>query len=52
MSVELGSREEAIKFAESTRIFKLAVSLGGVESLIEHVVSMTHLSSICSDQVR
>lgn len=51
MSIELGSRKKAIKFAESTKIFKLAVSLGGAESLIEHVVTMTHNDSVASEQV-
>lgn len=42
MAVELESKELGIKFAEATRVFKLAVSLGGVESLIEHARTMTH----------
>lgn len=37
-------REAAIKVVESTRIFTLAESLGGVESLIEVPAAMTHLS--------
>ena len=37
-------REAAVKVAESTRIFTLAESLGGVESLIEVPAAMTHLS--------
>jgi cystathionine gamma-synthase len=39
-----GGREAAVKVVESTRIFTLAESLGGVESLIEVPASMTHLS--------
>lgn len=39
-----GGREAAIRVAESTRIFTLAESLGGVESLIEVPAAMTHLS--------
>jgi len=39
-----GGREAAIKVAESTKIFTLAESLGGVESLIEVPAAMTHLS--------
>ncbi len=35
----------AVKVAESTRIFALAESLGGVESLIEVPAAMTHLST-------
>jgi len=37
-------REAAIKVVENTRIFTLAESLGGVESLIEVPAAMTHLS--------
>ncbi|NNC83154.1 MAG: cystathionine gamma-synthase [Flavobacteriales bacterium] len=36
--------EQAKKLAESTQIFALAESLGGVESLIGHPASMTHAS--------
>jgi cystathionine beta-lyase/cystathionine gamma-synthase len=39
-----GGVEEALAVARSTRIFQLAESLGGVESLIEHPGQMTHLS--------
>jgi len=44
ISVELGSLERAQRFAERTRIFALAESLGGVESLVGHPASMTHAS--------
>ncbi|MGO5287658.1 cystathionine gamma-synthase [Pseudoscardovia suis] len=45
ISVQLsGGKEAALKFAESTRLFSLAESLGGVESLIEHPAAMTHAS--------
>jgi len=44
ISVELGNVERARKVVESTRIFALAESLGGVESLIGHPASMTHAS--------
>jgi cystathionine beta-lyase/cystathionine gamma-synthase len=37
-------REAAIRVAEGTKIFTLAESLGGVESLIEVPAAMTHLS--------
>lgn len=40
-----GGREAAIRVAESTKIFTLAESLGGVESLIEVPAAMTHLSA-------
>jgi cystathionine gamma-synthase len=38
------SEERAVAIAESTRIFTLAESLGGVESLIELPARMTHAS--------
>jgi cystathionine gamma-synthase len=40
-----GGREAAVKVAESTKLFTLAESLGGVESLIEVPAAMTHLST-------
>ncbi|HYH12963.1 MAG TPA: cystathionine gamma-synthase [Thermomicrobiales bacterium] len=39
-----GGFEVASKIVESTRVFTLAESLGGVESLIEHPGKMTHAS--------
>ena len=39
-----GGREAAIRVVEATKIFTLAESLGGVESLIEVPAAMTHLS--------
>ncbi|HAI43696.1 MAG TPA: cystathionine gamma-synthase, partial [Maribacter sp.] len=39
-----GSYEEAIKIVERLRVFTLAESLGGVESLVGHPASMTHAS--------
>jgi len=39
-----GRLEDAMKVASSTRLFALAESLGGVESLIGHPASMTHAS--------
>ena len=46
VSVELaGGASEARRFAEATKIFTLAESLGGVESLIEVPALMTHLST-------
>ncbi|MBL7864443.1 MAG: cystathionine gamma-synthase [Cyclobacteriaceae bacterium] len=46
MSFELkgDNLEHAIKLMESVKIFSLAESLGGVESLINHPASMTHAS--------
>jgi cystathionine gamma-lyase len=42
LSLELGSLAKAQQFARSVRVFTLAESLGGVESLVCHPVSMTH----------
>ncbi len=39
-----GGLDEARRFLEGVRIFALAESLGGVESLIEHPAIMTHAS--------
>jgi cystathionine beta-lyase/cystathionine gamma-synthase len=44
ISLEVGSLERARRVVEGTRIFALAESLGGVESLIGHPASMTHAS--------
>lgn len=45
ISIELkGGLEESRRFLERTRLFALAESLGGVESLIEHPAIMTHAS--------
>ncbi len=40
-----GGKDAAIRVAEATRLFSLAESLGGVESLIEVPAAMTHLST-------
>ena len=42
LSIELGSMERANRMVSRTRLFFLAESLGGVESLIGHPASMTH----------
>ena len=39
-----GSYEEVVKFTQSLKVFSLAESLGGVESLINHPEQMTHAS--------
>ena len=45
ISIELkGGLEDSRRFLERCRIFALAESLGGVESLIEHPAIMTHAS--------
>jgi methionine-gamma-lyase len=38
----IGGEPEAFRFLNALRLFKLAVSLGGTESLAEHPASMTH----------
>ncbi|HPU12785.1 MAG TPA: cystathionine gamma-synthase [Aeromicrobium sp.] len=46
ISVRLtGGLEAALDFCSGTKIFTLAESLGGVESLIEHPGAMTHAST-------
>jgi cystathionine gamma-lyase len=42
ISIELGDPARARRVVEATRIFALAESLGGVESLIGHPATMTH----------
>ena len=44
VSIELGTLERAKRFVERTKVFALAESLGGVESLVGHPASMTHAS--------
>ena len=51
-------REEAEKSGysfllwQSMKVIVLAVSLGGVESLVEHPASMTHCDSYVSPEVK
>ena len=42
ISVLTGSKERAAKILSRVRVFSLAESLGGVESLVSHPASMTH----------
>jgi len=43
LSFELrGGLKAGVRFVESLRLIQLAVSLGGVESIIQHPASMTH----------
>lgn len=42
ISLELGSYDKAVSFCNALEIFQIAESLGGVESLVCHPVSMTH----------
>jgi cystathionine gamma-lyase/cystathionine beta-lyase len=43
-SLKGNKQEEAFKIASSMKVFSLAESLGGVESLVNHPASMTHAS--------
>jgi len=45
VSLLLESEDEAVAFCARTKLFQLAESLGGVESLIEHPARMTHAST-------
>jgi cystathionine beta-lyase/cystathionine gamma-synthase len=44
VTVDVGTKELANQVLKKVRIFSLAESLGGVESLISHPASMTHAS--------
>jgi cystathionine beta-lyase/cystathionine gamma-synthase len=44
ISVEMGTKEKANEALKKFRVFSLAESLGGVESLVSHPASMTHAS--------
>jgi cystathionine beta-lyase/cystathionine gamma-synthase len=44
ISFDLGDEGRARRLVERTRVFSLAESLGGVESLIGHPATMTHAS--------
>lgn len=48
VSILLESPEAAQRMVSRTKLFALAESLGGVESLIEHPYSMTHASTASS----
>jgi cystathionine beta-lyase/cystathionine gamma-synthase len=52
IAFETGSIARARKVLGSTRLFSLAESLGGVESLISHPASMTHASVPASERQR
>jgi cystathionine gamma-synthase len=45
VSFEVADEQEAVDLVARTRIWKLAESLGSVESLIEHPARMTHAST-------
>lgn len=42
MTLDLGTQDNARQFLERVRVFSLAESLGGVESLTNHPFTMTH----------
>jgi len=44
ISVDMGSKSKAAEVLSKVKVFSLAESLGGVESLISHPASMTHAS--------
>jgi cystathionine beta-lyase/cystathionine gamma-synthase len=50
ISFDVGTREAARIVLETVKIFALAESLGGVESLISHPAEMTHASVPLADQ--
>jgi cystathionine beta-lyase len=52
ISFETGSLENAKKILASVKLFTLAESLGGVESLISHPVTMTHGSVPVAERER
>ncbi len=52
LSFDTGSLEAARRVLEGARVFSLAESLGGVESLISHPATMTHASIPVEDRLR
>jgi len=42
ISLDLGGYEAAVRFTEACRLVTHAVSLGGVDSLVQHPASLTH----------
>ena len=52
ISFELGSRERADRVLRAVKLFTLAESLGGVESLISHPATMTHGSVPDADRAK
>jgi len=51
VTIDLGSRENVKNFLNNLKIFTLAESLGGVESLVNHSWSMSH-SSVPEEEKR
>jgi len=52
IGLELGTKERANHLLKRVRVFSLAESLGGVESLISHPASMTHASVPPEDRLK
>ncbi len=52
VSIELGSLKKASDFAEKLKVFALAESLGGVESLVDHPAIMTHASVPAEERLK
>jgi cystathionine beta-lyase/cystathionine gamma-synthase len=52
ISIDLGSLDKAKAFTSALKIFTLGESLGGVESLVCHPVSMTHGSIPVEQRLR
>jgi len=47
-----GGEAEAFRFLDALELIKLAVSLGGTESLVEHPATMTHSDVPAKDRIR
>lgn len=47
-----GNEKETFKFLDNLKLYKLAVSLGGTESLIQHPKAMTHADIPADEQKR
>ncbi len=47
----VGGEKEAFKFMNALKLIKLAVSLGGTESLVEHPATMTHAGVPVDDRL-
>jgi methionine-gamma-lyase len=47
-----GGEPEAFRFLNALRMVRLAVSLGGTESLAQHPASMTHIDVSAEDKDR
>jgi cystathionine beta-lyase/cystathionine gamma-synthase len=52
IAFETGSIEGGARVLKATRLFSLAESLGGVESLISHPASMTHASVPVAERLK